>query len=81
MDIGLLVPDSIRESAKEIRWIEYEDGAWVSTSDGLLIEWIIEDANSDSTESHRKFFSWEELGITREIFDDYGFMYTKPYHF
>ena len=81
MDIGLLVPDSIRESAKEIRWIDYEDDTWVSNSDGLLIEWIIEDINSESTESRRKFFSWEELGITREIFDDYGFMYTKPYHF
>ena len=81
MDIGLLVPDSIRESAKEIRWIDYEDGTWVSTSDGLLIEWIIEDTNSDSAEPRKKFFSWEELGITREIFDDYGFRSNKPYHF
>ena len=81
MDIGLLVPDSIRESAKEIRWIDYEDGTWVSTSDGLLIEWIIEDTISGSTESHRKFFSWEELGTTSDLFQEYGALHTKPYHF
>ena len=73
MDIGLLVPDSIRESAKVMRWI--------GASDGLLIEWTIEDTNLDSTESHRKLFSWEELGTTSELFWEYGALNTKSNHF
>ncbi len=79
MDIGLLVPTEIQESAKEIRWIRYEDGEYVDT-DGLLVEWSTEDANSELVETHRRYFTWEELGITRDIYSDYGSIANKPYH-
>ena len=75
MDIGLFIPENIRESAKEIRWKEHNDGT------GLLIEWIVEDTNSGSSESQRKLLSWEELGIIKELFYDYGRVHIKPYHF
>ena len=74
MDIGLFIPENILESAKEIRWGEDNDGT------GLLIEWIVEDTNSGWSESQRKLFSWEELGIVKELFYDYGRVHIKPYH-
>ena len=81
MDIGLLVPAEIQESAKEIWQIDYADGRWIDTSDGLLVGWIIEDPSTGLTESYRESFSWEELDITKEIFETYGITHIKPYHF
>ncbi len=79
MDIGLLVPTEIQESAREIKWIYYEDGEYIDT-DGLLVEWSTEDANSELIETHRRYFTWQELGITSDIYHDYGFIANKPYH-
>ena len=81
MDIGLLVPDKIREFAKEIRWIEYEHNTSISTSEGLLVEWIIEDTDTGIVQPHREYRLWEDLGISQDQFRDYGFVGNKPYHF
>ena len=81
MDVGLLVPSEIQESAKEIWQIDYTEGRWVDTSDGLLVGWEIEDPRTNLTEIYNEFFSWEELNITKELFETYGVNHTKPYHF
>ncbi len=79
MDIGLLVPTEIQESAREIKWIDYEDGEYID-NDGLLVEWSTADANSESVETHRRYFTWQELGITEDIYLGYGLMGNRPYH-
>ena len=68
IDIGLLLPADIREVTENIRWLQFEDGDYVS-SDGLFIEWTIEDASTESIVVHERLFPWEELGITRELFE------------
>ncbi len=80
MDIGLLVPHGIRELSDNINWLQYDD-MYLTNNDGLLVEWVIEDTNAESFEIHKKFFSWEELGVTRELFERYGFLPMKSYHF
>ena len=81
MDIGLLVPAEIREAVEEMSWSLYDDdGMYVGYNVGLLVKWIV-NTNSGLSELHRKLFSWEELGITRTLFEDYGLVYNKPYHF
>ncbi len=81
VDIGLLVPANIREATEEIRWLVYGDDGYVSGGGGLHIEWRIENTNSDSTEPHRQFFSWEKLGTTYELFNNYGSIKGDAWHY
>ena len=79
MDISLLLSDDIRESTKEIRWYQYEEDSDRVPYEGLIVEWIVEEENSRTHQSHSKFFSWAELGVTVDLFMDYGLRAIKPY--
>ena len=78
MDVSLFLPDDIRGSAKEIRWHQYEEGTDRVPHEGLIIEWIVEEEDSTLHQPHSRFFSWAELGDTRDLFWDYGFRAIKP---
>ena len=81
MDIGLLVPAEIRNATERISWSAYDDDVEYVVNEGLHIKWRIEDTNTESTEFNNKLYSWEELGITRELYYMYGALSMKPYHF
>ena len=66
MNFFSLMPDDIRESAMEAR----PDflGPW--HDEGLIVEWSTPENPYHYTNS--RFVSWEELGTTRELLDQYG---------
>ena len=70
INIGLLIPANIRES---VRW----EGPY---EDGMLVEWTVEETNSESIVSHERLFSWEELGTTLDLFFEYGVLTNKGVH-
>ena len=76
IDIGLLVPAEFRNAAERIWWSRYDDDVEYVGNEGLHI-----DAYTESTEFNNKLYSWEELGITRELVERYGVLSMKPYHF
>ena len=72
MNLFSLMPADIRESAHTIepRW----DGPWHDESTGepgMTVGWWTDEAPRDL---HTRFVSWEELGITEELYDGYGFV-------
>ena len=71
MNLFSLMPADIRESAHRIepRW----DGPWRDESTGepgMTVEWWTDEASR--RDPHTRFISWEELGTTEELYDDYG---------
>lgn len=70
MDVESLLPANIRETAVDI--------SWMSSRQGIVAKWAIEDGQSDSL--NERAFSWDELETTYDLFFDYGFRYNKPFH-
>lgn len=72
MNLFSLMPTDIRESAHTIE--PRRDGPWHDEStgeSGMTVEWWTDEASRDL---HTRFVSWEELGTTEELYDDYGFV-------
>ncbi|MXZ52446.1 MAG: hypothetical protein F4Z34_04585 [Acidimicrobiaceae bacterium] len=72
MNLFSLMPTDIRESAHTIE--PRRDGPWHDEStgeSGMTVEWWTDEARRDL---HTRFVSWEELGTTEELYDDYGFV-------
>jgi len=79
MNLFSLMPADIKASAYEIRpsW----DGPWHDAStgeSGMTVQWWTDE--DSSRDPHTRFVSWEELGTTRDLYDDYGQVHNKPYH-
>lgn len=73
-DIRQLVPEYIRDSAKDIFW---ED----SGSDGLMIRWSIENPESDKIEIYERVIAWADLSPVDGTFFDYLVIGNRPYHY
>ena len=73
VDLWVLAPADIRESARYIRFGHPE-------SQGLTVEWETEQQASDEP-YHSRFVTWEELGIDEDTYFHYGVAEyaNKPY--
>ncbi|MXZ53679.1 MAG: hypothetical protein F4Z34_10885 [Acidimicrobiaceae bacterium] len=73
VDLRVLAPADIRESAQDIRFGSPE-------SQGLTVEWKTEQQAPEEP-YHSRLVTWEELGIDEDTYSDYGIAQyaNKPY--
>ena len=79
MNLFSLMPADIREAANRIE--PKYDGPWHDEStgeSGMTVEWWTDETSSG--DPNTRFVSWDELGTTEELYDDYGAILNKPYH-
>ena len=76
IDLPSLLPDEIRRSASRIRPTDYD-------GEGVTFEWTpTEDHESAGAGTRTGRFSWEELGTTPDLYEEYGIdglLRNKPY--
>ncbi|MCY4425396.1 MAG: hypothetical protein OXC06_20215 [Acidimicrobiaceae bacterium] len=79
MNLFSLMPADIREEANYLG--PKENGPWHDEStgeSGMTVEWWTDETSYGDLNT--RFVSWDELGTTEELYDDYGAIVNKGYH-